>query len=141
MVSAGNYLYGFNWVFRQDGAFAFEAEVGGEILTKFVAGKECVICEALAKGPGPNGESQTYRSSGPDRYGRRVHPSLVGIHHQHWFNLRLDFDIDGPANAVMENNIERVMSELRRRFKPEVESLSDYLGRDLVALWGYDRRD
>ena len=36
---------------------------------------------------------------------------------------------------------ERVMSELRRRFKPEVESLSDYLGRDLVALWGYDRLD
>jgi hypothetical protein len=35
---------------------------------------------------------------------------------------------------------ERVMSDLRRRFRPEVESLSDYLGRDLVALWGYDRR-
>jgi hypothetical protein len=28
--------------------------------------------------------------------------------------------------------------ELRRRFRPEVEALSDYLGRDLVALWGYD---
>ena len=23
--------------------------------------------------------------------------------------------------------------------QPEVESLSDYLGRDLIALWGYDR--
>jgi len=33
---------------------------------------------------------------------------------------------------------ERLMEELRRRFKPEVEALSDYLGRDLVALWGYD---
>ncbi len=33
---------------------------------------------------------------------------------------------------------ERLMSELRRRYKPEVEALSDYLGRDLVALWGYD---
>jgi hypothetical protein len=28
--------------------------------------------------------------------------------------------------------------ELRRRFKPEVEALSSYLGRDLVAEWGYD---
>jgi Sulfotransferase family len=27
---------------------------------------------------------------------------------------------------------------LRRRFKPEVEALSDYLDRDLVSLWGYD---
>lgn len=31
--------------------------------------------------------------------------------------------------------------ELRRRFKPEVESVSDYLGRDLVTLWGYDSID
>ncbi len=28
--------------------------------------------------------------------------------------------------------------ELRRRFKPEVVALSEYLGRDLLALWGYD---
>jgi hypothetical protein len=33
---------------------------------------------------------------------------------------------------------ERLMSELRRRFKPEVVALSDYLNRDLVSLWGYD---
>jgi len=33
---------------------------------------------------------------------------------------------------------ESVMVELRRRFKPEVVALSDYLGRDLVTLWGYD---
>jgi len=31
------------------------------------------------------------------------------------------------------------MLELRRRFKPEVEAISEYLGRDLVSLWGYDR--
>jgi hypothetical protein len=34
---------------------------------------------------------------------------------------------------------EALMSELRVRFKPEVIALSDYLERDLVALWGYDR--
>jgi hypothetical protein len=28
---------------------------------------------------------------------------------------------------------------LRRRFRPEVVALSDYLGRDLVSEWGYDR--
>jgi hypothetical protein len=33
----------------------------------------------------------------------------------------------------------RFMGELRRRFKPEVVAVSEYLGRDLVALWGYDR--
>ncbi len=35
----------------------------------------------------------------------------------------------------------QAMLELRRRFKPEVESLGELLGRDLVALWGYAELD
>jgi len=34
---------------------------------------------------------------------------------------------------------EQLMAELRGRFAPEVRALSEYLERDLVALWGYDR--
>jgi primary-amine oxidase len=34
-----------------------------------------------------------------------VLPGLVAANHQHWFNLRLDFDVDGAANAVRENNL------------------------------------
>ena len=33
---------------------------------------------------------------------------------------------------------EHLMLELRRRFRGEVQALSEYLERDLVALWGYD---
>jgi hypothetical protein len=33
---------------------------------------------------------------------------------------------------------EQFASELRLRFKPEVQALSEFLGRDLTALWGYD---
>ena len=33
---------------------------------------------------------------------------------------------------------ENLMLELRHRFKDEVVALSEYLGRDLVTLWGYD---
>jgi len=36
---------------------------------------------------------------------------------------------------------ENVTIELRRRFKPEVEALSEHLGRDLVSFWGYDEID
>ncbi|HTZ65330.1 MAG TPA: sulfotransferase [Solirubrobacteraceae bacterium] len=36
---------------------------------------------------------------------------------------------------------ERLAQELRARFKPEVVALSDYLGRDLVSLWGYGSVD
>jgi hypothetical protein len=34
---------------------------------------------------------------------------------------------------------EAFLDELRVRFKPEVVALSEYLGRDLTALWGYDQ--
>ncbi|HTU79322.1 MAG TPA: sulfotransferase [Solirubrobacteraceae bacterium] len=34
---------------------------------------------------------------------------------------------------------ESFMLELRRRYKPEVVALSEYLDRDLVSQWGYDR--
>ncbi|HYM56199.1 MAG TPA: sulfotransferase domain-containing protein, partial [Solirubrobacteraceae bacterium] len=33
---------------------------------------------------------------------------------------------------------EGLMLELRRRFKPEVQALGEYLDRDLVTLWGYE---
>jgi len=33
------------------------------------------------------------------------------------------------------------MLELRHRFKGEVVALSEYLGRDLVALWDHDGVD
>jgi Sulfotransferase family len=36
---------------------------------------------------------------------------------------------------------EQLMLELRRRFAGEVQALSEYLGRDLVSLWGYDDLD
>jgi hypothetical protein len=36
---------------------------------------------------------------------------------------------------------EEFVLELRRRFKPEVMAISDYLGRDLVTQWGYDGID
>lgn len=56
---------------------------------------------------------------------------------------------DGPIQRLWRKVVytnppvpdEALMLELRRRFKPEVEALSDYLQRDLVTLWGYDKLD
>jgi hypothetical protein len=45
---------------------------------------------------------------------------------------RLSYREPPPPDAEL-------MDELRARFRGEVEALSEYLGRDLVALWGYDR--
>jgi len=44
------------------------------------------------------------------------------------------FGAPRPADAGL-------VLELRRRFKGEVEALSEYLGRDLVSFWGYDHLD
>ncbi len=60
LVSLGNYMYAFNWVFREDGFFAFEAELSGTILSKFVVAKDCETCAAVAQGPGSDGESRSY---------------------------------------------------------------------------------
>jgi len=46
---------------------------------------------------------------------------------------------DHVVNAAAPPPDESVMNELRERFKPEVVAASEYLGRDLVSLWGYDK--
>jgi Sulfotransferase family len=46
---------------------------------------------------------------------------------------------DHVVNAAAPPPEESVMNELRERFKPEVVAASEYLGRDLVSLWGYDK--
>jgi hypothetical protein len=63
---------------------------------------------------------------------KAVMPSAVRQSAVQAAQQRLVFDSPAPAD-------ERLMSELRRRFAPEVVALSEYLGRDLVSLWGYDR--
>ena len=112
-ASLGNYDYGFNWVFKQDGSFAFEVELAGEVLTKFVEAKKCQTCAAIANGTGNDGRA--IESRGDDQYGTLVYPNVVALNHQHWFNLRLDFDIDGTKNAVMENNMRRVERDSARK--------------------------
>ena len=99
LSTVGNYDYLYKWVFRQDGTFGFESELHGEILNRTIADTACKVCNTQTeKGPG------TYTAEGDQRFGTLVSPQVLGIYHQHWINLRLDFDIDGPVNAVKEIN-------------------------------------
>jgi primary-amine oxidase len=99
VATIGNYDYIFKWVFRQDGSFGFEAELQGLILNKTADLGNCQDCATqLEGGPG------TYKRSGDAKFGTLVSPNIMGIFHQHWINLRLDFDIDGQVNAVKECN-------------------------------------
>ena len=73
-----NYEYGYYWYFGQDGSIEFEAKLTGIVLT-------------LAGEPGE-----------PPRYGTEVAPGLIAPNHQHLFCARLDLDVDGVENTVVE---------------------------------------
>jgi primary-amine oxidase len=74
----GNYEYGFYWYFYQDGHMEFEVKLTGIVQTR-----------ALPPGT-------------LDDYGTIVSTDLSAVHHQHIFNMRLDFDVDGAGNSVVE---------------------------------------
>lgn len=74
----GNYEYGFFWYFYLDGTIQFEAKLTGIVQTRAIA-------------PGATPE-----------FGTLVAPQLDAPNHQHLFNMRLDFEIDGPNNSVYE---------------------------------------
>jgi primary-amine oxidase len=71
-----NYEYGFFWYLYQDGTIQFEIKLTG----------------ILSLAAYPPGETP--------RHGNLVAPQLYAPNHQHFFNMRLDFDLDGVNNTV-----------------------------------------
>jgi len=76
-----NYEYGFFWYLYQDGTIAFEVKLTG----------------ILSLGAYPPGEKP--------KYGVLVAPQVYAPNHQHFFNMRLDFDLDGEANTVHQIDV------------------------------------
>ncbi len=77
-VVVGNYDYVFQWIFRQDGTLEARVDLSGIMLAK-------------------GAESS--------RHGTKVAPGTVAIIHEHMVNYRLDFDVDGPANSILETQV------------------------------------
>jgi primary-amine oxidase len=86
-ANVGNYEYGFNWVFHQDGAIEMEALLTGVMSTKGVP--------ALKIEHGGHHQED---------HGHVVADGVAAPHHQHFFNFRLDLDVDGVNNTVVEQN-------------------------------------
>ena len=82
IINLGNYEYGFFWYLYQDGSIEFEVKLTGVLSTG------------------------AYRPGEKPRHGTAVAPGLYGPNHQHFFCIRLDTDIDGQANTVVEVNSE-----------------------------------
>ena len=76
-----NYEYGFFWYLYQDGNIQFEIKLTG-----------ILSLGALQPGEKP-------------KYGTLIAPQLYAPNHQHFFNVRLDFDLDGTANTVYQVDV------------------------------------
>jgi primary-amine oxidase len=83
-ASIGNYDYLFDWIFND--AAEIEVRVGA-------TGIDALKGVATRKMSDPAAADDT-------RYGTLVAPNLVAVNHDHYFNFRLDLDIDGSANSV-----------------------------------------
>ncbi|NEU81054.1 primary-amine oxidase [Nostoc sp. UIC 10630] len=79
-----NYDYSINWIFHQDGTLEVQNELTGIVLAQGTAAQ---------------------KQSEDNSYGRLIAKNIFGVNHQHFFNYRLDFDVDGQANSVMEMNV------------------------------------
>ena len=107
----GNYDYVFDWVFQQNGSIVVRVGSTGVIEAKKVAETAATL------GDGPGGASDRRRDDGldstattgarPDAYGRFVSPNLVAVNHDHFFNYRLDLDVDGPENRFLRDRLVR----------------------------------
>jgi len=80
IATVGNYEYAFYWYFYLDGSMQLEVKLTGVMSTMAVSGDD---------GDGVGNASM-------------VAPQLAAPYHQHLFNVRLDFDVDGTTNTVYE---------------------------------------
>lgn len=87
-TAVGNYDYAFKWIFGQEGGIRQELDLTGIMLPKGVIAKSA--------------DDPKLHEGG--HHGHLVAPNVVAPHHQHFFNFRLDFDVDGEKNSVMEIN-------------------------------------
>ena len=99
IATVGNYDYGFNWVFHQDGTLEMQALLTGIMETK-----------------GVDMASASHRA-GEAAYGHLVEKNLLAVHHQHFFNFRLDMDVDGTSNSVVEMNTQAEPANPGNRYK------------------------
>ena len=87
----GNYDYLFDWVFNQSGVIRVDVALTG------IDAPKTVRSVTLAS---PSAAQET-------RYGALVAPNLVAPNHSHFFNFRLDLDVDGRNNSFMLGHLEQ----------------------------------
>jgi len=94
----GNYDYVFDWIFQQDGSIRVAVGSSGVAEAKSVAQPDAGAAEVSSSANG-------VRVDAADAYGRFVDKNIVAINHDHYFNFRLDLDVDGATNTFLTDRL------------------------------------
>ncbi|WP_373230072.1 primary-amine oxidase [Cohnella sp.] len=86
--TVGNYDYIFDWVFAQNGTIGIHAGATGIEAVKGVVSNTMHDSTAAED----------------TKYGTLIDHNIVGTTHQHIYNFRLDMDVDGEQNSLVEMN-------------------------------------
>ncbi|KAK5090098.1 peroxisomal copper amine oxidase [Lithohypha guttulata] len=119
IFTAANYEYCVYWIFHQDGTVQLEIKLTG-------------ILNTYSMNPGED----------TNGWGTEVYPGVNAHNHQHLFCLRIDPNIDGPNNTIIqvdaaqgpgevgseENYYGNAFYAKKTRFTNPVEAMSDYDG-------------
>ncbi|MDF9801156.1 primary-amine oxidase [Catalinimonas alkaloidigena] len=90
-ITAGNYDYGFKWIFKENGVIQVDNELQGIVHIRSVERPDDM----------PTHKEEMIDGSYP---GVTVYPHVEANNHQHWHVFRLDMDVDGTHNTVAEVN-------------------------------------
>lgn len=88
VATIGNYDYAVSYIFKQDGSIEVDIALTGIMLAKGVAERTV--------------SQDHHRSAGSSEH--LVTANIAAPHHQHFFCFRIDLDVDGTNNSVMEMN-------------------------------------
>ncbi|MCZ8067228.1 MAG: primary-amine oxidase [Microcystis sp.] len=92
VAAIGNYDYGINWIFHEDGTLEQRSDLTGIMLAKAT-------------------HDVTNAHNHGDQFGTLVAANVEAINHQHFLNFRLDFDVDGVKNYVTEMKVSTLSPE------------------------------
>ncbi|MES2503530.1 MAG: hypothetical protein V4534_01500 [Myxococcota bacterium] len=134
VFTIGNYDYGLNWIFKENGAISVQAILTGILLTKGHQQNECGRCKTLNRA---------------DQFGMLIDQNLIATAHQHFFNFRLDFAVDGPKNSIAEIALDSAGEDMANPYgnvflinelqlKTEKEALRNPDGRRAKHWWIYN---
>ncbi|MBE8988907.1 primary-amine oxidase [Nostoc sp. LEGE 12450] len=118
-TAVDNYDYSLNWIFHQDGTLEVQNELTGIVLAQGTAAQ---------------------KQSEDDSYGRLIAKNIFGVNHQHFFNYRLDFDVDGQANSVMEMNVKALPMDEKNPLGNAIAVAETPLTKETAAIRDLDMK-